>query len=100
MIGKTENYVSLTEARKKIFELAQQVQNPGQYIILTEKGEPKAVMFSFSEMESVFETLEIAKTAKLKDFQQAGQLYTAASLLEAEGYVLAEKPKKKYGKRN
>ncbi len=94
----------ISEARKKIFELAEEVQKPGQYYVLTEKGRAKAVLLSADEFASWQETLEVMKDfPELKfDIQQAeadfqtGKFTTLAGLLARQGFVLAEKEKKTY----
>ena len=55
--------ISISEARKKIFEIANDVQAPNNVYTLTENGKPKAVLMSADEFESWMETLEV-----LKDF--------------------------------
>ena len=49
----------ISQARKKIFEIAEDVQTPGRHYTLTEKGYPKAVVMSAEEYESWAETLEV-----------------------------------------
>lgn len=51
--------LSITEARKKIFEMVKDVQKPGVHYLLTEKGKPKIVVMSFDEFDSLMETMEI-----------------------------------------
>lgn len=53
--------ISISEARKKIFEIANEVQSPNNIYTLTEKGVPKAVLMSADEFESWMETLEVIK---------------------------------------
>lgn len=55
--------ISISEARKKIFEIANDVQSPNNIYTLTENGKPKMVLISADEFESWMETLEV-----LKDF--------------------------------
>ncbi len=54
-----QKMLSLTEGRKHIFRLAQEVQTPGTYYVFTEKGTPKSVLMSFAEFESLLETIEV-----------------------------------------
>jgi len=54
-----KNTITITEARKNIFKIAEDVQIPSQYYFLTEKGRPKAVLMSAEEFESWAETLEV-----------------------------------------
>jgi len=53
--------ISISEARKKIFEIAKDVQYPNNIYTLTENGIPKVVLMSADEFESRMETLEVAK---------------------------------------
>ncbi|MBI4407116.1 MAG: type II toxin-antitoxin system Phd/YefM family antitoxin [Candidatus Kerfeldbacteria bacterium] len=57
----TKTTVSITEARKRIFDIAEQVQRPNVYYTLTDKGRPKAVVMSAEEFESWAETLEVMR---------------------------------------
>ena len=59
------NTLSLTEARRTFFEIAQSVQAPNTHFILTEHGKPKVALLSADEFESILETLEV-----LKDFPE------------------------------
>ena len=98
----------ISEARKKIFEIAEEVQKPDVYYVLTEKGRPKAVILSYEEYDSLVETLEVMeevpdldkeikeldediKTGKYKTYT------TLEQLLAKDGFVLAEKAKEQYG---
>jgi prevent-host-death family protein len=97
--------IPITEGRKKIFKISDEVQKPGQYYTLTEKGRPKVVIMSAEEFESWQETLEVMKEFPdlNKDIKRAEEEYkkgdyiTLEELLEKEGYVLRDKNKKKYG---
>lgn len=53
--------MSITEARKNIFELARKAQTPGVYFTLTEKGKPSLVVMSAEEYESMVETMEVER---------------------------------------
>ncbi len=53
--------ISISAARKIIFDIAENVQAPHQYYTLTENGSPKVVILSADEYESLIETLEIAR---------------------------------------
>ena len=50
--------LSITEARKRIFELADEVR-PGVHFTLTEKGRPRMVMMSPEEYEGWMETFDV-----------------------------------------
>lgn len=53
--------IPITEARRRIFEIADKVQSPKSYYTLTEKGYPKAVIMSAEEFESWQETIAVQK---------------------------------------
>jgi prevent-host-death family protein len=99
-----KNTLSITEARKKIFDIAEDVQKPGVYYTLTENGRPKAVFMSAGEFESWKETMEVMKifpdldkdVAEAERDYQKGDYVTLEELLAKDGFVLAEKPKNKY----
>ena len=69
--------MSISEARKSIFKIAEKIQKPGVYYTLTEKGKPKAVVISADEFESWQETLEMMHVfPKLeKDIEKAEREY-------------------------
>ena len=103
-----KNTLSITEARKKIFDIAKDVQKPGVYYTLTENGKPKAVMLSYEEYDSFIETLEvmeempdlakdIAEVDKAVKTGEYKKWTTLEELLAKQGFVLAEKAKKSYG---
>lgn len=98
----------ISEARKKIFEIANDVQKPNNYYTLTENGRPKAVILSAVDFESWQETLEVMrdfpdldKDAEETDRAVKSGEYkkwaTLDDLLKKEGYIVAERPKQKYG---
>jgi len=99
-----KNIISISEARKKIFDYAEKVQKPGVYYTFTEKGRPKAVLMSAEEFESWQETLEVMRDFPelKKDIEiaekeyQKGDYITLEEFIAKEGYVLADKSKKKY----
>lgn len=53
--------MSISQARKNIFDIAERVQTPGTAFTLTDNGKPKVVMMSAEEFESWAETLEVIK---------------------------------------
>jgi antitoxin YefM len=65
---KIAGVMSITEARKRIFEIAEAVQKNGKHITLTEKGRASAVIMSAEQYESWVETLEV-----LSDFPNIHQ---------------------------
>ena len=68
--------ISISEARKNIFDLANEVQKPGIYYTFTEKGRPKAVLLSAEEFDSLKETMEILSDPKIMaDIRKAEEEY-------------------------
>lgn len=57
----TQTTISISEARKHIFAIAERVQQPNVHYTFTEQGRPKAVLMSAEEFESWAETLEVMK---------------------------------------
>lgn len=103
----TKTTLPISEARKKIFKIAEKVQKPSTYYTLTEKGRPKAVIMSAEEFESWQETLEVMREfpnldKEIKEIDRAvksgeyKKWTTLDELLKEYGYVLADKGKNKY----
>ncbi|MDO8626125.1 MAG: type II toxin-antitoxin system Phd/YefM family antitoxin [Candidatus Magasanikbacteria bacterium] len=55
----TQTTIAISEARRRLFDIADEVQRPGRYYTFTDKGRPKTVMMSATEFESWAETLEV-----------------------------------------
>jgi len=97
----TKTTLSISEARKKIFEMAEKVQRPSTHYILTEKGRPKVAFMSAEEFESWQETLEAIRDFPdlEKDIKKAEKEYkqgnysTLENVLSKEGFILADKVK-------
>ena len=100
--------LSISEARKQIFKIIKMAQRPGNYYTLTEKGRPKAVVMSAEEFESWQETLEVMREfpnlerdIKKTDRDVKSRAYkkyaTMEEVMAKQGFVLADKPKVKYG---
>lgn len=95
----TKTTLPISEARKKIFKIAEDVQKPSTYYTLTEKGRPKAVILSAEEFESWQETLEVSrdfpnleKEIKMAERDYKKKKYaTLEEVLAKEGFVLADK---------
>lgn len=107
----TKTTLPISEARKKIFQIAEEVQKPATYYTLTENGKPKAVIMSVEEFESWVETLEVMEEFPnlKKDIEETDRAFksgeyknwiTLEDLLTREGFVLADKSAKKYGVSN
>ena len=103
---------SITDARKNIFTIADEVQKPDNHYILTENGKAKAVIMSVDEYESIMETIDVLQECPdlQKDVDELNKdiasgeyknYTTLEHLLAEEGYVLAEENKtSSYGVRN
>ncbi len=98
---------SISDARKNIFTIADEVQKPGNYYTLTEKGRSKVVLMSAEEFESWKETIEVLHDfpnlrddiAQAEKEYSSGDYVTVDDLLAQEGYILMEK-QGKYGVRS
>jgi len=100
--------ISISEARKNIFDIAEEVQKPNNYYTFTEKGRPKAVLMSADEFDSWKETLEVMeefpnleKDIKATDSAVKSGAYkkwaTLDDVMAKYGYIVADKGKTKYG---
>ncbi|OGY92201.1 MAG: hypothetical protein A3H70_00935 [Candidatus Komeilibacteria bacterium RIFCSPLOWO2_02_FULL_48_11] len=70
----TKTTLSISEARKNIFDIAEAVQKPGLHYTFTENGKPKAVLISADEFDSLLETMEILNDPKaLANIKKAEQ---------------------------
>lgn len=85
--------LSITEARKRIFELTEGVQNPGVYFTLTEKGRACAVLMSVEEFEGWMETMDIVA----EDPNIVQELRVARTQFARGEYVTLEQLKETYG---
>jgi len=104
----TKTTLPISEARKRIFELAEEVQKPGTHYTITEKGRPKAVLMSAEEYESLIETLEVTSDPEImRDIKKSqeeyarGEYVTLEELMQELGHktgvsVVADMGKKKY----
>lgn len=106
----TQRTISITEARRRIFEIADEVQAPHKVYTLTADGKPKAVIMSAEEYESWVETMEVERLfpdldkeiAETDDAVRTGAYKKWASLEDMAArrgstVAVAERPKKKYG---
>lgn len=103
----TKTTISISEARKRIFDIADEVQAPNKVYTLTADGKPKAVIMSAEEYESWMETMEVLrdcpdifdriaesdKAVKTGDWSN----FVSWEDMKKEMNIVAEKPKKKYG---
>lgn len=88
--------IPISEARKNIFKIAEEVQKPGVYFTFTEKGKPKSVIMSAEEFESWTETMEVMQQFPNlgKDIAEADR---AIRTRDFRGYITLEELEKKWG---
>lgn len=79
--------VPLTEARSRLSELLDEIEEQHEHMVITRKGKPVAVMFSSAEHEALEETLEILQDeetlAALRESEKdvkAGRLHTLSEV--------------------
>jgi len=100
-----KNIISMTEARRRFFEIADELQGGSDQYILTERGRPKVVVMSAEMFESWELTVGlIEKYANLQEKIRLSEedkkimgYIDLESLLSKEGYLVADNAKKKYG---
>jgi len=87
----TQTTLPISEARRRIFEIAEEVQKPNKYYTLTEKGRPKVVIMSAEDFESWQETLEVYKDFPDldKDIKEARRDYKKGNYITLD-YLLAK----------
>lgn len=104
----TKTTLPISEARKKIFQISDDVQKTGRHYTLTENGHPKAVILSAEEYESMVETMEVERLFPNldKDIAEADRAVksgaykkwsTLEDLEKKWSFVAADKSKKVYG---
>jgi prevent-host-death family protein len=104
----TRTTLPISEARKRIFQIADEVEKRLNHYTLTEKGRPKAVIMSAEEFESWQETLEVEREFPdlKKDIKETDRAVktgeykkwaTLEDVMAKYGYILADKGKNKYG---
>lgn len=103
----SKHTLSISEARKKFFDIAEEVQQPDTYYILTEKGKPKVVIMSVEEFELWQETLEVYKqfpdlASDIKQLDKelksgAWKTYpTLEQVMAKQGFMVADKARNNY----
>jgi len=102
-------YLSITEARKKLFQIAQEVQKPDIHYALTIEGRPELVLMSFEEYDSLLETIDfLSEPGALQDLKTAeeeiekGEVYDwdmvkrEIEFAKKGAMIAADAPKEKY----
>ncbi len=105
---KIKNIISISEARSRIFEIAEKVQKKGQVFAFTENGKAKVVMIGAEEYDSLLEDIELANDPKfINKMKMSDEEFKRGEFFTWEGVkkdlaknheilVLADKPKKGY----
>ena len=97
-----KNTIPITELRKKLFQIVENIDKTGVHYMITEKGKPKAVIMSAEEYDSWTETLEVMKEFpdldnEIKEFEsdvKSGKYKTYPTLEEVinkHTLILADK---------
>lgn len=88
----TKTTVPISEARKNIFKIAEDVQKPDTYYTLTEKGRAKMVVMSADEFDSWQETMEIMANPRLmKEIHGARSDFEKGKYIAFEDFLSKEK---------
>ncbi len=100
--------ISISEARRRIFDIAEEVQKPNTHYTFTENGKPKAVLMSAEEFDSLMEDLEILSSPEiLANIKKAEEEYKRGDYItwdemkkeleeSRKTTMVADKSKKKY----
>jgi len=93
--------ISITEARKRIFEISEEIKNKKIVYILTEHGRPKIALSSVEDFELWEELLQKEnpkkhQAEKIKNKEINSIYNTLEHILNQHGLVVADKPKKGY----
>lgn len=99
-----KHIISLTEARKRFFDIANEVQKPDGHYVLTEKGSPKVVIMSVEEFESWQETIEVYRqfpnieqdVKKAHEEYLRGETYSMEEVFAEQEIAVADGKAKKY----
>lgn len=102
-----KNVIPVTEARRNIFSLVDDVDRKRSRFLLTDHGRAKAVIMSADEFDSWQETLEVMRdfpglSKEIKEVKKdlASGKYRAYPTLEEvlgeQGFVFSDKVKKAY----
>lgn len=96
-------YMSLTEGRKRIFEIADKLQHDIESCTFTEHGKPKAVLISNNTYQSWKQTIDLITNHPKEvgeivhqNNQRIKSYLELENILASEGYLVADKAKKLY----
>lgn len=88
--------IPISEARKRIFDIADEVQAPNKVYMLTSDGKPKAVIMSAEEYESWTETMEVLRECP-DIFERIAESDRAIKTGDWSNFVSWEDVKKEWG---
>jgi antitoxin YefM len=101
--------ISISEARRRIFDIAEEVQKPNTHYTFTENGKPKAVLMSAGEFDSLMEDFEILNDPGLfariqeaekeiarGDYVTLDELKKNLNYVSGDGLVVADKNSRTY----
>jgi len=104
-----KKYLSITDARKDLFQIDQESQKPDAHFILTINGKPEVALMSFEEYEAILETIDfLSEPGALKELGEAEKEIEKGEFFDFDvvkqeldfarkgAMVLAENPKQKY----
>jgi len=104
--------ISITEGRKRLFKIAEEVQKPDSQYVFTVEGKPGIVLMSADEYDSLMETMEILSNPEIiRDIKQAEKDYREGrytnweevkkelGMMKEPAVVLRDKSRKKYGRK-
>ncbi|MEK7142905.1 MAG: type II toxin-antitoxin system Phd/YefM family antitoxin [Patescibacteria group bacterium] len=104
--------ITITEGRKELFRIAEEVQKPDTQFVFTVEGKPGVVLMSVDEYDSLMETMEILSNPEIiRDIRQAEKDYREGkyssweevkkelALMKEPAPALRDKSRKKYGKK-
>lgn len=81
--------ISITEARKNIFRIADEIGKGNSYYTLTEHGKPRLVLMSADEFDSWQETLEVNREIPdlAKQIKQARKEYERGEFVTLDEFL-------------
>jgi prevent-host-death family protein len=87
---RTKNILPITEARKNIFALAENVQSQKSYYTLTEHGRPKAVLVSAEKFEELLEkkSFRISDASSEIYGERVPQIFSKGLIIRDESRVV------------
>lgn len=92
LLYMSKKILTISEARKHLFEIAEEVQKPGNFCTLTIEGEPKVIMLAKKEFDALMETVELLSNPavlqqikKVEEEYAQGEYYTWNQLKERVG---------------